>query len=210
MLTKQLLVRMFPNVSRSTLNIDLMIDVLNDVFDNSRGLNTLNRRASFLAQCAHESSQFTRVTENMNYSATRLCEVFPRYFPTMQLATQYARKQQMIANRVYANRMENGPESSGDGWKFRGRGFIQLTGKRNYRLCGKNLGLDLLSDPDYVARSPIGSIETSIWFWTINDLNSFADRNDIKGQTYRINGGYNGLDERLRYYERAKQILAGL
>lgn len=209
-LTKPILVRMFPNVLRSTLNVDLMIDVLNDVFENSRGLNTLNRRASFLAQCAHESSQFTLVSENMNYSAARLREVFPKYFPTMQLANQYARKPQMIGNRVYANRMENGPESSGDGWKFRGRGFIQLTGKRNYRLCGKNLGLDLLEDPDYVARSPIGSIETSIWFWVVNDLNSYADRNDIKGQTYRINGGYNGLDERLRYYEKVKQILAGL
>jgi len=185
-----------------------MVDVLNDVFDNPNGLSTLNRRASFLAQCAHESMQFTVVSENLNYSAEGLQRTFKKYFPTPQLADTYARKPQMIANRVYANRMENGPESSGDGWRFRGRGFIQLTGKRNYRLAGNNLGINLLEDPDYISRSPIGAIETALWFWTINNLNSYADRNDIKGQTLKINGGYNGLEERVRYYERAKQILA--
>lgn len=208
LLTKPLLIRIFPNVVRSKLDIDLMVDVLNDVFDNPNGLSTLNRRASFLAQCAHESGQFTVVSENLNYSAVALQKVFKKYFPTPELANAYARKPQMIANRVYANRMENGPESSGDGWRYRGRGFIQITGKRNYRLAGKNLGINLLEDPDYVSRSPIGAIESALWFWTVNNLNTFADHDDIKGQTLVINGGYNGLEERVQYYAKAKQILA--
>ena len=209
MLTRAKLVTIFPNATKSKLDLDLMVDVLNDMFDNPNGLTTLNRQASFLAQCAHESGQFTVVSENLNYSAVGLQRTFKKYFPTLELANAYARKPQKIANRVYANRMENGSEASGDGWKFRGRGFIQLTGKRNYRLCGAGLGINLLEDPDYVSRSPIGAIESALWFWTVNSLNSYADRNDLKGQTKVINGGYNGLEERIKYYEKAKQILAG-
>jgi putative chitinase len=207
--TKDKLFQIFPNSRKSKLDIDLLVDVLNDVFDNPNGLSTLNRRASFLAQCAHESGQFTVVSENLNYSAAGLLRVFKKYFPTQELADQYARKPQMIASRVYANRMENGSEASGDGWKFRGRGFIQLTGKRNYRLCGAALGINLLEDPDYVSRSPVGAIESALWFWTVNNLNSYADRDDLKGQTKVINGGYNGLEERLKYYAEAKRVLAG-
>lgn len=210
MLTKEKLFTIFPSAAKSKLDIDLLVDVLNDVFDNPNGLSTLNRRASFLAQCAHESGQFTVVSENLNYSAVALQRVFKKYFPTPELAAQYARKPQLIASRVYANRMENGPESSGDGWKFRGRGFIQLTGKRNYRLCGTALGINLLEDPDYVSRSPVGAIESALWFWTINNLNSYADRDDLKGQTKVINGGYNGLEERLKYYDTAKRVLSGV
>jgi putative chitinase len=208
MLTKEKLLRIFPNAAKSKLDLDLMVLVLNDAFPKA-GMNTVNRQASFLAQCAHEASQFTRISENLNYSTEGLQKTFKKYFPTSAEAAKYARKPIEIANRVYANRMENGPESSGDGWKFRGRGFIQLTGKRNYRLCGNALHLDLLADPDYVARSPIGAIETSLWFWKINNLNTFADRDDIRGQTLIINGGENGLVERTEYYERAKRILAG-
>ena len=209
-LTKEQLFQIFPNAVKSKLDIGLMVAVLNDVFQNPSGLSTLNRRASFLAQCAHESGEFTVVSENLNYSAAGLQKVFGKYFPTPQLAAQYARKPQMIANRVYANRMENGPETSGDGWKFRGRGFIQLTGKRNYRLAGLDLGLKLLDDPDYVSRSPIGAIETALWFWKVNDLNRYADRNDLRGQTIKINGGLNGYEERLDYYEHAKKVLSGV
>lgn len=203
---RQTLIRIFPHAAKSKLDLDLMCLVLTDAFRNG-SLTTLNRRASFLAQCAHESAQFTVISENLNYSAAGLMKVFKKYFPTQELADKYARKPQMIASRVYANRMENGSEASGDGWKFRGRGFIQLTGKKNYRLCGKDLGINLLEDPDYVSRSPIGAVETALWFWTINNLNSYADKDDLKGQTYIINGGYNGLEERLKYYATAKQVL---
>lgn len=208
MFSKQMLFAIFPKAANSKLDMDLLCVVLNDTFTNGP-LRTLNRRASFLAQCAHESAQFTVISENLNYSAAGLLKTFKKYFPTQELADQYARKPQMIANRVYANRMENGSEASGDGWKFRGRGFIQLTGKRNYRLCGTDLGINLLEDPDYLSRSPIGAIESALWFWQRNNLNSFADRDDLKGQTFVINGGYNGLNERLEYYERAKSVLAG-
>jgi putative chitinase len=208
MFNKPMLFAMFPNSAKSKLDLDLLVAVLDDAFTNGV-LKTLNRRASFLAQCAHESGQFTVISENLNYSAAGLQKVFKKYFPTPELANQYARKPQMIANRVYANRMENGSEASGDGWKFRGRGFIQLTGKRNYRLCGTDLKLNLLEDPDYVSRSPVGAVESALWFWQRNNLNMYADRDDLKGQTYVINGGFNGLAERLKYYENAKRVLSG-
>ena len=208
MFNKPMLFAIFPKAANSKLDMDLLCTVLNDTFTNGP-LNTLNRRASFLAQCAHESAQFTVISENLNYTAAGLQKTFAKYFPTLELATQYQRKPQMIANRVYANRMENGDEASGDGWKYRGRGFIQLTGKRNYRLCGADLGINLLEDPDYLSRSPIGAVESALWFWQRNNLNSFADRDDLKAQTFKINGGYNGLKERLMYYGRAKQVLAG-
>lgn len=208
MFNKAMLLAIFPKAATSKLDIDLLCTVLNDTFTNGP-LRTVNRRASFLAQCAHESGQFTVISENLNYSAAGLQKTFPRYFPTPELAAQYQRKPQMIANRVYANRMENGSEASGDGWKYRGRGFIQLTGKRNYRLCGADLGINLLEDPDYLSRSPIGAVESALWFWQRNNLNSYADRDDLKGQTFIINGGYNGLKERQAYYDKAKSILAG-
>jgi len=207
MITKEVLFSIFPYARKSKLDLDLMLIVLNDSFQHS-SLTTLNRRASFLAQVAHESAQFTVVSENLNYSAAGLRKVFRKYFPTDELAAEYARKPSKIANRVYANRMENGDEASGDGWRYRGRGFIQLTGKRNYRLCGKDLGINLLEDPDYVSRSPVGAIESALWFWTVNNLNSYADRDDLKGQTRKLNGGFNGLEERLKYYEEVKRVLA--
>ena len=208
MFNKPMLFAIFPNAVKSKLDLDLLVQVLDDTFTNGP-LRTLNRRASFLAQCAHESAQFTVISENLNYSAAGLQKVFKKYFPTPELANQYARKPQMIASRVYANRMENGSEASGDGWKFRGRGFIQLTGKRNYRICGADLKINLLEDPDYISRSPIGAIESALWFWQRNNLNMYADRDDLKGQTYIINGGYNGLPERLKYYDAAKRVLSG-
>jgi len=208
MFTKPMLFAMFPNAAKSKLDLDLLVMVLDDAFQNG-SLKTLNRRASFLAQLAHECGQFTVISENLNYSATGLQKTFKKYFPTLELANAYAKQPQRIANRVYANRMENGSEASGDGWRFRGRGFIQLTGKRNYRLCGQALGINLLEDPDYVSRSPVGAIETALWFWTVNNLNMYADRDDLNGQTIKINGGTNGLAERLKYYDIAKRVLSG-
>lgn len=203
LLTLDVLFDLFPNARKSRLNLQLMLDIINE----SDVINTTNRVASFLAQCAHESGSFTIVRENMNYSSVGLRKTFSKYFPTDELAEQYARQPERIGNRVYASRMGNGPESSGDGYKYRGRGFIQLTGKNNYTECGKALNLPLLEKPE-ILESGGGATRSAMWYWDTNNLNRYADLDDIKGQTRVINGGYNGLDERTRYYEKCKTYLA--
>ena len=163
------------------------------------------RAAAFLAQLAHESSELTRLAENLNYSVEGLLKTFGKYFsPT--LALSYAREPERIANRVYANRMENGDEASGDGWKYRGRGPIQLTGRENYRKAGAALGADLVANPDSVIAPLVGS-RVACWFWSNRKLNALADVGDFLQITKRINGGVNGLAEREAYWRRAKQAL---
>ncbi|MHB1050998.1 MAG: glycoside hydrolase family 19 protein [Bacteroidota bacterium] len=169
-------------------------------------INTALRQAAFIAQVAHESAQLTRVEENLNYSAEGLRKIFPKYFPSDELAAEYARKPQKIASRVYANRMGNGDEASFEGWRYRGRGPFQLTGRDNYRLCGAALGLDLLEDPDQLLM-PEPGIESACWYWSGRGLNSLADINDFKTITKRINGGYIGLEDREKYYQRAMEVL---
>ena len=197
----------FPNSKKSKLDLQVMVDIINDTFDSPDGLNTVNRQASFLAQCAHESGSFTIIRENLNYSAVGLRKTFRKYFPTDELAAQYARQQEKIGNRVYASRMGNGPESTGDGYKYRGRGFIQLTGKNNYMACGEDLNLPLVLQPE-ILETVEGATRSAMWFWHRNSLNRFADADDIRTQTKVINGGYNGLDERTSYYEKCKTYLA--
>jgi putative chitinase len=170
------------------------------------GFASTNRKAAFLAQCAHESGHFVFVVENLNYSAEGLMRVFPKRFPTLQIAQQYARQPEKIGNKIYADRMGNGPESSGDGFKYRGRGIIQLTGKQNYARCGNAIGINLVNNPSYL-ETERGAVESAMWFWTSNGLNTFADREDIKGLTKAINGGYHGLDERIALYNKAKLVL---
>ena len=162
-------------------------------------LNTPLRLAHFLAQCAHESGNWRFKVENLNYSAAALQSVFRKYFPDEATAAQYARKPEMIANKVYASRMSNGDEASGDGWKFRGRGYIQLTGKQNYSSFDKIIEDDLLSNPDLVAEKyPLLS---AAWFWDTNNLSSLADKGatdaDVTAITKRVNGGTHGLEDRL-------------
>lgn len=206
LLTLDDLFAMFPAARKSNLALQFMLDIINESYSDPDGLNNVNRVASFLAQCAHESGSFTVVRENLNYSAVGLRKTFTKYFPTDALAEQYARQPEKIGNRVYASRMGNGPESSGDGYKYRGRGFIQLTGRNNYTECGKSLGLPLLENPE-ILESGGGATKCAMWFWKRNNLNRYADLEDIKGQTRVINGGYNGLDERLSYYEKCKTYL---
>jgi putative chitinase len=158
-----------------------------------------NRAAHFFAQCAHESGNWKATSENLNYSAQGLRGIFRKYFPTDALAAQYARKPQAIANRVYGNRMGNGPESSGDGWKFRGRGFLQLTGHDNYKALSQYINRpDVMDNPDLVAGEL--AIESALWFFDRNKLWSICDQgiNDaaILALTKRINGGTHGLDDR--------------
>ncbi|WP_222937508.1 LysM peptidoglycan-binding domain-containing protein [Spartinivicinus ruber] len=170
-------------------------------------INTPLRIAHFIAQVAHESGGFRYVSENLNYSKEALLQVFGKYFPNENLADQYARNPEKIANRVYANRMGNGSESSGDGWQYRGRGFIQLTGKSNYQAYKKDSGIDVVSTPDEVAQNPTVVVDAAGWYWNKNNLNRYADQDDIRTITRRINGGLNGLDDRQHYLTQAKQAL---
>lgn len=165
-------------------------------------ITTLQRTCAFMAQCAHESMHFTRLKENLNYSDNGLLRVFPKYFPTAEIAKQFQYKPVEIANRVYSNRMGNGPEESGDGWKFRGRGLIQLTGKNNYTKCSQDISLDIVNNPDLLL-SVGGAVKSALWFWKKNNLNQYADKEDIVGMTKVINGGTNGLQSRLDLYQQA-------
>lgn len=173
-------------------------------------INTPARVAAFLAQCGHESGGWTVFEENLNYSATGLVGTFKKYFPTVEFATPYARKPENIANRVYSNRMGNGAPETGDGYKYRGRGPIQLTGKDNYRSFAKEMFDDwenLFENPDWVTSDRDFALMSAIWFWNKNQLNVQADSGDIKLMTKKINGGYNGLEDRIKHYNEAIHLL---
>ena len=170
------------------------------------GIDTVLRQAAFIAQIAHESSELTRLVENLNYGAAGLVATFHKYFPNIEEATPYARDAQRIANKVYANRMGNGDEASGDGWKYRGRGPIQITGKDNYQACGDELNLSLLDIPD-ILLDPENGIRSAGWFWNKNKLSELADKGDMTTITHRINGGSMGIVERMKYYMKALEVL---
>lgn len=169
-------------------------------------ITSLERVAAFLAQCGHESMNFTVLRENLNYSADGLQRVFKRYFPTPELAQQYARQPEKIAKRVYANRMGNGDEASGDGWKFRGRGAIQLTGHDNYQSFANSIGKTIDEAVAY-CETYDGAIESACWYWKKNNLNALADANDVLAMTKRINGGTIGLQERQEKFDHNLQVL---
>lgn len=186
--------------------IDLYLDGINDTCADFE-INTPLRKAQFIAQVGHESGYLRYHTENLNYSSKALSSVFGKYFPTQALAEAYARQPEKIANRVYANRMGNGDETSGDGWAYRGRGLIQLTGKNNYQACSDSLNVDLVVNPEQAAENPILCVKTAGWFWNSRDLNNLADQDDIVAITKKINGGTNGLEDRQAILQRAKQVL---
>jgi putative chitinase len=162
-------------------------------------INTPERIAGFLSQVGHESGGLKFVVENLNYSAPALRTVFGKYFTDDSQANAYARQPEKIANKVYANRMGNGDEKSGDGYRYRGRGLIQLTGKDNYTAFGNACGINVIADPSIV-ESPNAAALSAGWFWNTRHLNSLADAKDIVGMTKRINGGTNGLDDRQMRY----------
>lgn len=170
-------------------------------------IDTPERMAGFLAQCAHESGGFTAIKENLNYRAASLRKTFSKYFPTDELAQQYAGKQQAIANKVYANRMGNGDEASGDGYRYCGRGLIQLTGRDNYFWYAASLEISPEDASEYMETFE-GAAQSACWFWETNNLNQWADKGDILTMTKRINGGTIGLEDRIAHYEHALQVLA--
>lgn len=180
-------------------------------------INTPQRIAGFLAQTSHESGGYTMLTENLNYRAATLAACWPNRFAEMvnkkpkkdakgaliptKVALAIEKKPELIANLVYSNRMGNGTAESGEGWKYRGRGLKQLTGKDNYKRCGEALGVDLVTNPDLLLE-PMFAARSAGWFWKVNNLSSFADNADIKGMTKKINGGYIGLEQRQALYNK--------
>lgn len=169
-------------------------------------INTPARRAAFLGQCAHESANFTRLEENLNYSAEGLMRTWPRRFPTLGAAQPYHRKPEKIANRVYANRMGNGDEASGEGWLYRGRGIIQLTGKTNYTLVSDALREDFIHSPDLLL-APRWAALSAGWYWNTRRLNEQADAKDFTMMTQKINGGTVGLQDRIAHITHAHTVL---
>lgn len=172
-------------------------------------INTPQRVAAFVAQCAHESGGFMVLTENLNYRWQSLRKIFPKYFPDDAIAQDYAsrpNKQEAIANRIYASRMGNGPEESGDGYRFRGRGLIQLTGRHNYTWFAASLEISPEEATEYLTTFE-GAAQSACWFWENNKLNQWADKGDIVTLTKRINGGTIGLDDRIKHYEHALHVL---
>lgn len=169
-------------------------------------INTPLRVAHFIAQCAHESGNFVFIKENLNYRAESLMKTWPRLFPTIEIARQYEKQPERIANRAYGNRMGNGDEASGDGWRYCGRGLIQLTGKDNYTFFAGSLGISVEEAAEYLATFE-GAAQSACWYWEQNNLNRFADANDVKGLTRAINGGYLGLEDRQRHTAHALHVL---
>jgi putative chitinase len=172
-------------------------------------INTSQRIAAFIAQCAHESGGFMVLTENLNYRWETLRKLFPKYFPNDAIAKDYAsrpNKQEAIANRVYASRMGNGPEESGDGFRYRGRGLIQLTGRDNYAWFAASLEITPEEASEYL-RTFEGAAQSACWFWETNKLNQWADTGDILTLTKRINGGTIGLEDRIKHYKHALHVL---
>lgn len=204
MITRTQLLKIMPF---SATRLDSFIDPLNAAMEEF-GITTKEREAAFLAQVAHESTQLSRLVENLNYSAFGLQTTFKKYF-TEQTALQFAKQPEKIANRVYANRNGNDDEASGDGWKFRGRGLIQITGKNNYSACSEGLFQDdnfLIDQPD-VLEQPQSACRSAAWFWMANGLNDLADAGKFEAITRRINGGVNGLIERESFLARANIAL---
>jgi putative chitinase len=185
--------------------LDKWLECLNTILPEYE-IDSPERVAAFLAQCAHESGGFKAIKENLNYKASSLRKVFPKYFPTDELAEQYAHNQEAIANRVYGNRMGNGDEHSGDGYAYCGRGLIQLTGHDNYKAFADSLSSSMEEIVEFLQTFE-GCVQSACWFWETNDLNTLADSGDIKAMTKRINGGYIGLEDRIKHYEHALHVL---
>ena len=173
-------------------------------------INTPLRLAHFLAQCGHESGGFRATQENLNYSAKGLMGIFKKYFPTSALAAQYERKPEKIAARVYGGRMGNGAEATKEGYKFRGRGYIQLTGKENYTAFGKSIGEDILSNPDVVSSKY--ALLSAAWFFSKNGLHKMADSGAsdavVTQITKRVNGGTIGLPDRIKHFKEYYKLLS--
>jgi putative chitinase len=178
---------------------------LNETFERF-GILTPRQQAAFLGQCGHECGNFRILEENLNYRAETLMRIWPKRFPTLEIANQYARQPKKIANKVYADRMGNRDEASGDGFRFRGRGCIQLTGSANYFHAGKALGVDFIMEPDLVATPQYAAL-TAGFFWHTQKLNAIAETGNNLALTKKINGGTIGLNDRILHTNQALALL---
>ena len=199
-ITSQQLLQILPNAGQV---VGVFVPVLNTAMSRYQIVGA-KRIAAFIAQVGHESAQLTRLVENLNYSADALRKNWPIRF-SVELASVVARKHEQIANIAYGNRMGN--TASGDGWKYRGRGLIQITGKNNYRVCGEELGLDLIEQPELLEK-PQHACMSAAWFWATSGLNTLADAGKFVAITQRINGGQTGAADRQALYARALKVLA--
>jgi putative chitinase len=181
------------------------LEPLKETFEKYN-IDTTKRQAAFIGQCMHESGGFKLLQENLNYSARGLMATWPSRFPNEEVANQYARNPEKIANKVYGGRMGNDVEASGEGWKYRGRGIKQLTGKENYQRCSEALGVDLVENPDLLLEPKYAALSAG-WFWNKHNLNDLADKGDIETMTKRINGGLLGLDARKAAIQKAESVL---
>lgn len=200
-LTKDQLAQLIPE----NPDIDEWYQAMADCLPNY-DINTPRRIAAFIGQCSHESMEFTRLRENLNYRAESLMRVWPRRFPTLEIAQKYAHDQEAIANRAYADRMGNGPESSGDGWKFCGRGLIQLTGHDNYQKFAESAEMNIDDVPAYLETFQ-GAVHSACWYWNTGDLNQLADEDNIEEISRCVNGGTIGLEDRIKKYREALTVL---
>jgi len=206
MVTLELLQKVCPKTKKEVL--ETYVAPLNKVAKAHGILDNHKRLAAFLAQVAHESGGFNFTKENLNYGAKALNSVFKKYYPTEKDALLHERKPEQIANKVYASRMGNGDEKSGDGWTYRGRGLIQLTGKENYTKFAESIKKPVTEAVTYL-ETPEGAVESAAWFWSKNKLNELCDKDDFVTLTKRINGGTNGLEDRKHHYEIALKALKG-
>ncbi|EIU3227675.1 glycoside hydrolase family 19 protein [Pseudomonas aeruginosa] len=208
LITEQQLLQIFPNAGHRAGFFVPALNVAKERF----GITAPVRVAAFLAQVGHESSQLTRLVENLNYSARGLAATWPSRYRGADgkpnaLALNLARHPQAIANNTYASRNGNGDDASGDGWRYRGRGLLQITGRLNYRAAGAGLGLPLEAEPELLEQPEFAALSAA-WWWASHGLNELADRGEFAAITRRINGGTNGLEERLALWERAKAVLS--
>lgn len=183
------------------------VEPLNETFARF-DISTPLRQASFIGQAGHESGNFTKLSEGLSYSAERLMVIWPKRFPNMEIAQKYARNPRALANNVYANRMGNRDEASGDGYRFAGAGLFQLTGHSNFYHAGQALGEDFVMQPELV-KTPRFAALTAGWFWDTHKLNKFADIRDFTMMTKKINGGTIGLNDRIKHINHALEVLNG-
>ncbi len=203
MITSQQFSSLYPNC----VEPEEWVQQMENIFPEY-GIDTNKRIALFIAQCGHESAGWRLFEENLNYSADRLNVIFPKYFKNAQRdAREYHRQPEKIANVVYANRMGNGGIESGDGWYFRGRGPIQLTGLNNYQDFSTYIGIDVQFNSSLVTKDKKIALLSAIWYWNKHNLNYYADKSDINECTKIINGGYNGLEDRIYHYNKVLEIL---
>ena len=201
----QLTVSQLKEMVPGILYADHWVKALNQLLPDYE-INTPKRVAAFVAQCAHESGGFRFLSENLNYKAESLMKVFPKYFQDMGTAKSYEKQPAKIANKIYGKRMGNGDEASGDGFKYRGRGLIQLTGKTNYEWFAASIEVNPEEASAYLETFE-GAAQSACWFWESNNLNKEADAGDIKQMTKKINGGYIGLDDRIKHYNHMLHVL---